>query len=79
MTIIGLDRWLTTPPDDGFDNWAEEVIAHKIPNAFYYQHEAWFEENSGQCNKWLNKLFDRGKDASSAALIIERTFKLYKL
>ena len=74
-----LDKYLTTPPDDGFDNWAEDVLANKISDAFYKENEKWIEEYSGQCNKWLNELFRRDADTEKSARIIERAFKLYKL
>lgn len=73
---IGLDRYLTTPPDDGFDNWCEDVC-DRITNIFYDENEKWINDGSGQCNKWLNELFRRGKDATEAAKMIERAFRFY--
>lgn len=74
---IGLDRYLTTPPDDGFDDWCEEGLGKGISEAFYNAHEDWFNESNGQCNKWLNRLFDQGKDPIEAARIIERAFSIF--
>ena len=73
---VSLDRYLTMSPDDGFDGWCEDVIG-KITDAFYNENEDWINEYDGQCNKWLNELFWRGKDMTEAAKIIERAFKIY--
>lgn len=75
---ISLDRYLTEPPDDGFDNWVDKLLNH-IPDDFYNENEAWFEDYDGQFNKWLNKLFyKKAKSPEQSARIIERAFKLYK-
>ena len=71
----GLDKWLTTPPDDGFDNWAEDVLANKISNEFYKENENWID--GIQCNDWVNKLFERDVDTNKAAKILERAFNIY--
>lgn len=79
---VSLDRYLTTPPDDGFygwcefDGWCEDVLGNKITDTFYNENENWIDEYYGQCNKWLNELFRRGKDTTEAAQIIERAFKI---
>lgn len=70
----GLDKWLTTPPDDGFDNWCEDVLNY-IDDEFYNQNEDWLID-SNLCNKWLNKLFDSGKSYKQASSIIKRAFKI---
>jgi len=43
---ISLDRYLTEPPDDGFDNWCDNLLNH-IPDDFYNDNEAWFEDYDG--------------------------------
>jgi len=68
-----LDRYLTTPPDDGFDGWAEDAL-NSLSNDFYALNEDWIDEYNGQCNRWLNKLFDKGIEPIRAAAIIERAF-----
>lgn len=73
-----LDRYLTTPPDDGFDNWAEEV-GNAFSDEFYTKNEWWFDEYNGQYNKWLNELFRRGIGSSDSSKIIERAFNMYVL
>lgn len=76
-----LDRYLTEPPDDGFDGWAEALV-NSISDNFYMANEDWLNENKtdGQCNKWLNKLFyNRGKSPEEGAKIIERAFRLYRI
>jgi hypothetical protein len=72
-----LDKYLTTPPNDGFDNWIEDVLGNKITDTFYNENEKWIEENDGLCEKWLNYLFDRGKTPTEAAEIVERAFNIY--
>ncbi len=77
---ISLDRYLTTPPDDGFDNWAEDLIGKHMSEEFYNKNEDWIDAYDGQCNKWMQKLFyKKGYDTDVSAVIIERAFKLYKL
>ena len=73
----GLDRYLTTEPNDGFDVWCEDVLGSKISDTFYNENEPWIDKYDGLCNKWLNELFNRGKNTTEAAKIIERAFKLY--
>jgi hypothetical protein len=74
---VSLDRYLTTPPDDGFDGWCEDVIGNNITDTFYNENEKWIDEYDGQCNKWLNKLFYCGKSPHEAAIIIERAFRIF--
>lgn len=73
-----LDKYLTQPTDDGFDDWCDDVLGNKISDTFYYDNEKWINEYGGQCNKWLNKLFRSGKDTTEAAQIIERVFRIYR-
>jgi hypothetical protein len=75
---ISLDKYLTTPPHDGFDGWSEDAC-NKIADTFYDENEKWINEYDGQCNKWLNELFRRGKSPTDAAKIIERAFKFNKI
>lgn len=72
-----LDKYLTTPYDDGFDGWCEEIFERQFTDDFYNQNEDWIHEYDGQCNKWLNKLFAKGKTPTEASVIIERAFKIY--
>jgi hypothetical protein len=72
-----LDKYLTNPPDNGFDFWCDKVIDH-LSDEFYNLNENWIMEYDGQCNKWLNKLF-KSKNPEQAAKIIERGFGLFKL
>jgi hypothetical protein len=73
---ISLDRYLTTPPDDGFDGWYEMVI-DTFSEKFYNTNESWIHECGGIFDKWLNKLHRKGKDHIEASTIIERAFHLY--
>lgn len=72
-----LDRYLTTPPDDGFDSWAEKVI-DQMPDDFYYKNNDWLNDNDGVCNKWLNKLFDKGRSPQDASNTIQRAYTILK-
>lgn len=76
---ISLDRYLTSPPEDRFDDFCEDILANKISDEFYGIHEKWLDEYDGQCNKWLNKLYSKNKTTIESAAIIERAFYLYKL
>ena len=70
-----LDRYLTNPPDDGFDGWASTVI-EAFSNEFYESNEDWINETGGLCDKWLNKLFNQGIPPEIAAKVIERTYNI---
>lgn len=73
-----LDRYLTEPPDDGFDGWAEDCLGNHVTPKFYDENEEWILEYAGQCNSWLNKLyFDLNKSPKEAAIIIERAFNIF--
>ena len=75
---ISLDKYLTTPYDDGFEDWANKVIEY-MSDDFYNKNEDWINKDNGQCNKWLNKIFyNKCKEPKISATIIERSYKLYK-
>lgn len=74
---VSLDKYLTTPHEDGFDNWCENVLGMDLSDEFYKQNEEWILEYDGTCNKWLNKLYDRGYETKQAAKMIERTFNKF--
>ena len=67
----GLDKWLTTPPDEGFDNWADDVIDH-FTNEYYEAHEKEIASSSGEMNDLINKYFNEGLSPNEAAEKIER-------
>ena len=73
---VALDRYLTTPPPDHFNDWAEQVIGNHISDQFYVQHERWLESDD-VCTDWLNRLFNREYSPQRAACIIERAHALY--
>ena len=75
---ISLDKYLTAEPDDGFTGWCE-LVNDSFSDDFYQENEDWIHESSGQCNEWLNRLFNEGKDPLTAAQIIENDFKLRRL
>ena len=57
-----LDKYLTTPPDDGYDAWMETALEY-IPIDLY-------EENEQACDNLLMELFHKDMDAKEAALIV---------
>lgn len=70
----GLDRYLTNPPEDGFDSYCESVI-EAVSDEFYERNQDWIVSDY----KWFEKLFHKGIESELAAKIIERAFKIYKL
>ena len=74
-----LDRYLTEPPHDGFDNWVEDILENQITDDFYAANEDWLYDYHGVFDRWLNLLCNRGKSPNEAAQIIERAHKLFKL
>jgi len=72
------DRWLTTPPDDGYSDWVEQII-EVLPNDFHEKHQKWIYVYGGTFDVLLNNLWKKGKDPDEAASIIVRAKTLYKL
>ena len=70
------DRYLTCPPDDGRDGWAEDVI-EAFSESFYNTNSDWIFSGNGLCNKWLNLIFNKGRSPKQAAMIIERAVSRY--
>lgn len=62
---------------DAFGKWADKVTHNEISDSFFYDHEDWILEYEGQCNRWLNKLFDKGRRPNAAAKVIERAYNIY--
>lgn len=73
-----LDRYLTTPPNDGFTNYCENVTEAFTEN-FFNENESWILDETEQIDKWLSKLYYNSVNYKKAAATIERAFKLYKL
>jgi hypothetical protein len=74
--LPNFDRWLTTPPDDGFDGWCEQ-ITEAIPDKIFNQHED-FIMDSKAFEKWLDKLFRKDRSIEQSVAIIVRALQLYK-
>jgi len=75
----GLDRYLTAaPPDDGFTDYCEAVV-EAFPEQFFTDNETWIIDEPEQIDKWFDKLCYQDVSPENAAVIIERTFNLYKL
>ena len=73
-----LDRYLTTPPDDGFTDYCE-AVTESFTDTFFDANESWILDETEQIDKWLNKLCFIGVEPEKAAKIIERAFKFYCL
>ena len=72
-----LDRYLSEPPDDGFDGWAESV-AEAHSEQFYNDNEKWMDAYDGKYNDWLQELYyNRGASPLQSAEIIERAYRLF--
>ena len=74
-----LDKYLTRgdQDDDDFAQWTEEVWDF-LSDDFYAANSLWLDEYEGQYNKWLNYLYNKGKQPKESASIIEKARKLYK-
>lgn len=73
-----LDRYLTTPPDDGFTDYYE-AVTEAFTDTFFDANESWILDETEQIDKWLDKLCFSGVEPEKAAKIIERAFKFYCL
>jgi len=58
-----LDRYLTNPPDDGFDGFAENVI-NQLPDDFFNEYESWLF--SEKCDFLLYSYFRDGYTVEQA-------------
>lgn len=72
-----LDKFLTAEPADNLTPWCE-LVYEDLTDEFYNMHTEWLDSYNGQCNTWLNKLYNKSKDPKVAAQIIQRAFTLYK-
>ena len=75
-----LDKYLTTPPDDGFDVFCEGVI-EAISDSFFFKNDIWIIEAELSAD-WLEKLFiqnrlNANETFSHCANVIERAFNIY--
>ena len=68
--IKGLDKWLTTPPDDMYYNWVEEVSDNY--DDFMYE----FLDTPKEIDA-TDKLFEKEYAPKRAAAIISRYFQIY--
>jgi len=63
----GLDKYLTAPPDNEYNDWVENVVECFSQN-FYDENEEWIMSDDGLFDKWANR------NHRQAANIIERAF-----
>ena len=63
-----LDRYLTTPPDDGFDDYCDAVI-QAIDDKFFTANEKWILGEKG--DKLLVECFKSGMDIQQAVKVIK--------
>lgn len=69
-----LDTYLTSPPEDRYDSWCEDVV-NALSDKFYHANIEWVEDDAGLFSKWLARTF--GHDPETAAKIIERTVSIF--
>lgn len=72
-----LDKFLTSPPNDDYQNWCEYTY-EELSQEFFDKNEIWLFSEHSVVNKWLESLFS-GKTPSEAAKIIERTYRRYEI
>lgn len=56
----GLDKYLTTPPEDGyFDAFFEDVV-ESLDEEFFNDNELWImDDPEGKFDSWVQKLFSK--------------------
>lgn len=69
-----LDRYLTTPPDDGYDNYFERVC-ESLTDHFWDEQENWVL-NSKEFENLTSRCFNKGKHPKTTAEIIERLHRV---
>jgi hypothetical protein len=70
-----LDKYITSAPDDGFDNWCD-IVTDSFSDTFFEKNENWILDNNGVCNTWFNSLFKTGISPEDAAKVIEAFHEL---
>jgi len=73
----GLDIYLTSNPDDWYTSFYEHVT-NLMRDVFFDENEDWILRHNGQCDKWMYRLWRRGKTTRETAAIIERGFNIFK-
>jgi hypothetical protein len=68
-----LDRFLTMPPEDGFELYVEQVCAKYEDRVT----ENWWDSDIEI--RWLEKLFAKQYYPEDAAKIISRAYLIYKI
>ena len=72
---ISLDRYLTTPPDDGFDGYFDQIV-ESFTEKFWDEHENWILD-SKDFQTLVENCFNKGRDPKYSSKIIERAFNIY--
>jgi hypothetical protein len=72
-----LDKYLTTPFDDGFENYFE-AVTEKLSNEFFDKNKDWVME-SKQFENWIEICRNKELNPSVTSKIIQRAhrFKMY--
>ena len=73
----GLDRYLTTPPEDSFTNFCEMIYTSYTKKEYDEMDEANFIESETE-EDWINKLLYKDYPIRKSAEILYRAFKRYK-
>lgn len=70
-----LDKYLTTPPEDGSENYIDEVWAIDEPLGMISDKD--YDDNNDLLIDWTIKCFDKGLTPEKAGRIIYRAFIIY--
>lgn len=67
----GLDKYLTTPPDDGFDYWCDGLVENGLCDDFYEVFEDWILDTNSEFYIWAVELFKKGLTPTQAGKEIQ--------
>jgi len=67
---IGLDRYLTSEPDDGYDGWFEQVVDN-FTDEFYYQYEEKLQDPDSFISKTIDGYWDNGYSPKETATQVQ--------
>lgn len=71
----GLDKYLTTPPDDGLEDYME-VVVESFTDKFFDEEEDWLMDST-QMETWTMKLFNKDYQPEDVAPVIERAHAIF--
>lgn len=60
-----------------FNLWWDDLIINQISHEFFELHQDWLVQPGGQCERWILRLYMKGKTTRQSAEIIKRAFYLF--